>query len=60
MRCYTLLRNHLHVFIGGMPGTDVRGGSEIGGIPGIDIFDIGGKLGNPGKGATPGTPGISN
>ena len=37
------------VFNGGIPDIAVRGGREIGGIPGIDILDIGGKLGILGK-----------
>ncbi len=37
------------MFNGGIPDIAVRGGREIGGIPGIDILDIGGKLGILGK-----------
>ena len=51
-----LVHRYLHVFIGGMPDTEVNGGRDMGGIPGMFIFDMGGKLGNPGIGAAPGAP----
>ena len=39
-----------------MPGTAVSGGREMGGIPGIEMLEMGGKLGIAGKGAIPGIP----
>ena len=39
-----------------MPGTAVRGGREMGGMPGKEMLEMGGKLGSPGMGAIPGKP----
>ena len=47
---------YLHVLIGGMPGTAVSGGREMGGMPGIEMLEMGGKLAIAGKGAIPGMP----
>ena len=49
---------YLHVLIGGMPVTAVRGGREMGGMPGIEMLEMGGKLGSAGKGGIPGKPAI--
>ena len=39
-----------------MPGTPVIGGRDMGGMPGKEMLEMGGKLGSPGIGAIPGKP----